>query len=125
MGMSYDEFWNKDVSLAWAYRRADQIKRERRNEELWLQGMYIYEALLDVAPVIRTTFSKTPPKPIEYRKKPYPLTKEAAQRENVQAQNSKIESMIKFFQAESALNKIHEEQRKEAGNDGDDERNAD
>ena len=42
--MSYDQFWNDDPTLAIAYRRAAEIKAERKNQELWLQGLYIHNA---------------------------------------------------------------------------------
>ena len=46
IGMSYDEFWNQDVSLVKAYRKADELRRRRQNVVLWLQGVYVREALL-------------------------------------------------------------------------------
>lgn len=71
--MTYDQFWNQDVELVKAYQKADKIKRDLRNQDMWLQGAYIYEAILDAAPVLRTSFSKHPPKPVPYRKQPYEL----------------------------------------------------
>lgn len=73
IGMSYDEFWNQDVALVRAYRKADELRRRRQNEALWLQGMYIYEALCDVAPVFHA-FAKKGTKPIPYAKEPYAIT---------------------------------------------------
>ena len=68
--MTYDQFWNQDVCLVKAYREADKIKRDLRNQDMWLQGAYIYEAILDAAPVLRFSFSKKPPKPIPYLDQP-------------------------------------------------------
>ena len=59
--------------LAKYYRQADEIKRNRRNQELWLQGMYIYEALCDVSPVMNA-FAKKGTKPNPYTDHPYPLS---------------------------------------------------
>ena len=69
--MTYDQFWNQNVELAKFYREADKIKQERRNYELWLQGAYTYEALLDASPVLRFSFSKKPIKPEPYPDRPY------------------------------------------------------
>lgn len=73
IGMSYDEFWNQDVSLVKAYMKADELKRSRLNELSWLQGLYIYEALCDVAPIFQA-FAKKGTKPSPYAKEPFPIT---------------------------------------------------
>jgi hypothetical protein len=74
IGMSYLEFWDGDVDLVRAYRKADELRRRRENETLWLQGMYIYEALCDASPLFRTSFGKRSIKPEPYCKEPYPIT---------------------------------------------------
>ena len=71
--MTYYEFWEGDVALVRAYRQADELRRRRQNEVLWLQGAYIYEALCDVAPIFHA-FAKKGTKPSEYVKEPYPIT---------------------------------------------------
>ena len=71
--MTYDQFWNQDVELVKAYREADKIGRDRKNQDMWLQGAYYYEALLDAAPALRFSLSKKPPKPIPYREQPFEL----------------------------------------------------
>ena len=73
IGMTYYEFWDGDVALVRAYRQADELRRRRQNEVLWLQGAYIYEALCDVAPIFHA-FAKKGTKPGEYVKEPYPIT---------------------------------------------------
>lgn len=71
--MTYDQYWNDDPSLVRAYRKAAELNAERKNQELWLQGMYIYEALCCVSPVMRA-FAKKNTKAIPYPKEPYPLS---------------------------------------------------
>lgn len=83
IGMSKAEFWEDDPYLAICYRDADTMQRRDKNEFIWLQGMYIYEA---VASVMSAVFAKKGSKPQKYPEKPYritPLTKEeeAAERE--------------------------------------------
>ena len=79
--MTYDQFWNQDVGLVEFYREADKIKNERKNHGLWLQGAYIYEAILDAAPVLRFSLSDTPQEPIPYRSEPFPLFESKAEKE--------------------------------------------
>lgn len=82
MGMTYEEYWDGDNDLCKYYRKAEEIRTERRNQELWLQGAYIYEALMDVSPAFRA-FSKSRPQP--YRKKPFAIT----HRQQVEEENRK------------------------------------
>lgn len=74
IGMTYEEFWYKDVRLVEYYRRADELRTRKRNQELWLQGAYFYEALLDASPMFRLSMSKRTIKPEPYAKEPYPVT---------------------------------------------------
>lgn len=73
IGMTYDEFWNQDVALVRVYRKADELKQRRQNQIAWLQGMYIYHALCDVAPIFHA-FAKKGTKPTPYVEEPYPIT---------------------------------------------------
>ena len=74
IGMSYDDFWNGDVMMVKAYRQADELRLKQKNHELWLQGMYMYEALCDVSPLFRFSMKKGTAKPEPYAKEPYPIT---------------------------------------------------
>lgn len=71
--MTFDQYWNDDCLLARYYRKAHQLKQQRRNQELWVQGAYIYEAILDVAPVLHA-FAKKGAKPRPYISEPFALT---------------------------------------------------
>lgn len=73
IGMTYDEFWHGDVNMVRAYRKAQELRDKRKNQELWLQGMYVYEAICDVAPILHA-FAKKGTKPEPYAKEPYPIT---------------------------------------------------
>ena len=74
IGMTYDEFWNQDVRLVEVYRKAAELRDKRRNQELWLQGMYIYEALCDASPLFRFSMKKGSIRPEPYVREPYPIT---------------------------------------------------
>lgn len=91
IGMTYDEFWNQDCLLAKYYRESQKMKDQKKNTEMWIQGMYVYEALIAVSPVLHA-FAKEGTKPLEYAKKPYPLTKEQSDhdKETQEEQRKKV-----------------------------------
>lgn len=70
MGMSYDQFWRDDPKLVKAYRKAHELRQEWANQDAWLQGMYFYEAICDVSPVLHA-FAKSGTKPLPYPRKPF------------------------------------------------------
>ena len=73
IGMTPEQYWDGDPELVKYYRKAEEIRNEKRNQELWLQGMYIYEALCDVSPIFHD-FAKKGTKPRPYSTTPYALT---------------------------------------------------
>ena len=78
-GMTYDEFWDGPNELPKYYRKKHKVELERKNFELWLQGKYVYEAVLACAPTLNA-FSKSK-EPLPYRERPLPLTKAEAEAE--------------------------------------------
>jgi hypothetical protein len=78
--MTYDQFWNDDPTLVIHYRKAAEMQIERKNQELWLQGLYIYEALCDVAPILQA-MAKKGTKARPYSEKPYAITEKQRRRE--------------------------------------------
>ncbi len=73
IGMTFEQYWNEDCCLVSYYRKAHEIKSKRDNELAWLQGMYIYEALCDVSPILNA-FAKNGTKPHKYPTEPYAIT---------------------------------------------------
>ena len=74
MGMSYSQYWDEPPYLAVVYRRAYRLKREVDNENFWLQGLYMYDA---VAVALQNAFSKRGAKKEKYLERPidiFPLT---------------------------------------------------
>lgn len=43
--MTNEEFWYEEPRLAIAYREAQKLRDEHLNQQLWLQGLYNYDAL--------------------------------------------------------------------------------
>lgn len=68
IGMTAEQYWDDDVELCKFYRKKAMIDLDRENQSLWLQGMYIYEALLRVSPAFNALSKK---KPEPYMEKPY------------------------------------------------------
>lgn len=68
MGMSYRDFWDGDVEIAKVTRLAHEIKLDEANQMAWLQGLYVYQAVGALAPVLKA-FCKGKAKP--YVKEPF------------------------------------------------------
>ena len=116
IGMSYDEYWHQDANLVKYYQRAEEIRIERRNEELWLQGLYIYEAMCEVAPLFRFSMKGGSIKAKPYRegKGPIPLTeraKESREEAEERERAEKIKAKMLAF-AENAKKKRAEQEKK-------------
>ena len=105
IGMSPEQYWDGDPALAKYYRKADELRRKRRNEELWLQGMYIYEALCDVSPVMNA-FAKKGTKPRPYSDHPYAITVKERDDEKVLIEKREREKARRYMEAKmAAINK--------------------
>ncbi len=87
------------------YRKADELRRKRRNEDLWLQGMYIYEALCDVSPILHA-FAKRGTKPAPYVDHPYALTNNEREEEKKIKAHREQENARRYMEAKmAAINK--------------------
>lgn len=76
--------------MAKHFREKNKRDMERKNMELWLQGEYIYEAILYASPVFNV-FDKHP-KPIPYRDEPIPLTQTDREEKEVRDNQKKMEA---------------------------------
>lgn len=78
IGMTYELFWEGDVTLPKLYRKAEKMRQEQQlndiNFKAWLQGRYIYDALIFASPLMRTSFGKGIVKAHEYHNKPIEMT---------------------------------------------------
>ena len=108
IGMTPEQYWEGDCMLTKYYRKAEEIRNEKRNQELWLQGMYIYEVLCDVSPVLHA-FAKKGTKPTPYSDKPYALTAKQSKRNEEEKQRAIAEKGKRFMEAMAAnINKKFE-----------------
>lgn len=86
LGMSYSDYWDGDNCMTKYYRQMDEMRKETRNTELWLQAAYIYEALLCASPVFNPLSKKG--KPLPFRSEPIPITS-AGSRESEERRKKK------------------------------------
>ena len=108
IGMTPEQYWDGDCTLVKYYRKAEELRNEKRNQELWLQGMYVYEAICDVAPILHA-FAKKGTKATPYSSKPYPLTEKQTKRDEEEKQRKLAEKGKKFMEAMAAsINKKFE-----------------
>lgn len=97
-GMSYNEYWHGDAYRAKFYREAHELNVKHRDEEFWMQGMYIYDAICRVAPILHA-FSKSGTKPLPYTEKPYLTQMEEDNREEnkeKEVQNARLIARLHF-----------------------------
>ena len=108
IGMTPEQYWDGDPLLAKYYRQADELKRQRKNQELWLQGMYIYEALCDVAPIFHA-FAKKGTKANPYPDHPYSLTAKEIEDEKKLREKRERDKARRYMEMQMAkLNKRFE-----------------
>ena len=108
IGMTPEQYWDGDPQLAKYYRKADELKRQRENQKLWLQGMYIYEALCDVAPILRA-FAPKGTKPTPYTDHPYSITTKEREDEKKLQEKRERDKARRYMEAQMAkLNKRFE-----------------
>ena len=92
--MTYELFWEAEPQVAAAFRRADEIKRRRTNQELWLNGVYMREAL---ASTVGNMFSKGSKH--EYPSEPIAITLAEQQERQERLQKAKMEKIKASFMA--------------------------
>ena len=98
IGMTPEQYWDGDPEWARAFRKADEIRMERKNQELWLQGMYVYEAICDASPILHD-FAKRGTKPHPYADKPYPISEKQHKRNKADAEKAKFDKGKKLMEA--------------------------
>lgn len=93
-GMTYEQFWLGEPELTVAYRRADELKKRRVNEELWLAGIYTAEALASTVGNMFTKGTKH-----KYPEEPKPITMAEVEERKEREQRAKMEQLKAKFTA--------------------------
>lgn len=68
--MTYEQYWYGDPLMVRAFYKADKLKQERSNTEMWLAGVYVKKALEST---VGNAFLKKGEQPIEYPPRPIGL----------------------------------------------------
>lgn len=102
IGMTYDQFWRDDPTIALAYKKSNKLLQEINKWNNWEEGMYTYEALCKVSPVLHA-FAKKGTKPLPFSEEPYGLKQlrgEKEEKEEIieeqQIQNERMKAQIFF-----------------------------
>ena len=109
IGMSYAEYWEGDPKLTQYYRKAYQIKQEEINNNAWLQGMYIYDAVSTALHNALRGMGKSKPPAKDYAKQPYEFRNkvktEAEKAKEVEIEQEKaaawMENFVRINQSQS------------------------
>ena len=83
IGVSFDEFWNGDYTQLKYRIEANRLMLEERNREMWIQGMYVYDAVMTA--LYNANRGKKPQK--EYMDKPIRITKQSEEEKEEEAKN--------------------------------------
>ena len=89
--MTYDQYWHGEPELAEYYRKAHQFRLEEQNFMMYMQGIYVRDAIAEF--VEYYGFTKNPKPLNKYPKEPYPITK----REKVKSKADREEEIANYY----------------------------
>lgn len=96
IGVSCDEFWHGDYTRLEHYQKAHETKNEMRNQEMWMQGLYIFDAVS----IAMSNALRKSGKPESYIKKPYDLKPKEKTEEDIAAeQEAARQKVVHSFSA--------------------------
>ena len=98
IGMTEEQYWDRDCTLVKSYREAEELRRERVNQEMWLQGMYIYDAISRLSPIL-SAFAKKGTKAKPYVEEAYPINKRTIAEAKLKKEKAKSEKGLRYMQA--------------------------
>jgi hypothetical protein len=98
IGMTEDQYWDGDCALVRSYRKAEELRRKNLNQQAWLQGLYIYDAILRASPILNP-LAKKGTQPTPYVEQAYPLTKEEQEKQEAQKEKAREEKVRDYVQA--------------------------
>lgn len=92
IGMTATEYWDGENELKPAFRKAHKEKMKRDNLMMWLQGKYIYDAMLSVYPLFNGLSKRNEPYP--YVKEPYVIDDEERKQRERETAKAKYEKSL-------------------------------
>lgn len=99
--MTYEQFWYGEPHLCETYRKLNRLRIEQKNQELWMQGLYIYDA---VGAALSNAFGKK----ANYLKEPirlFPKTELEDEIEKEKTRRKLVESLNQWKKAFEANQK--------------------
>ena len=91
VGMTYEQYWFQEPSLIRYYVQAEKIKQRKINSSMWLQGLYVYQAIGSLIHLANPFSKERRAKP--YMKRPIPLTDE----DKEEQEREKYERFVKYM----------------------------
>lgn len=107
IGMPLKEYWDGRPELVRYYRQAYKLRQEEQNQALWLQGLYVYDAILRASPVLHA-FAKEGTKATPYVDKPYPMSREEIVHRKQEAERKAYEASLERMLSMATQNKRQE-----------------
>ena len=111
IGMTEEQYWDRDCLLTKYYREAEDLRNEKLNQQAWLQGMYFYDAMSRVSPILHA-YAKKGTKAQPYVEQAYPISKRSAQAAKDKEEKAKAQKGIRFMEAYMVQNNKRFEERK-------------
>ncbi len=100
--MPYDLFWHGDPNAARMFRRAHELHIEQRNQEMWLQGLYIYNA---VGVAIANAFAGKGSKKQTYLEQPIEILPKREAQKKIEAEEARQKIIDHFSSLKKAWDK--------------------
>ena len=100
--MTTEEYWERDPYLVQDFKRAHLLTIEQRNQELWLQGLYIYKAF---GVIMSNAFSKKGNQKEKYFEKPLRITPYTKQEKAKRTEEERQKIIAELTAWEKAWNK--------------------
>ena len=101
IGMSHELFWDGDSTLVKSYRDAHKLRIKRNNEQAWLTGRYVYDAICAASPLLHA-FAKSGTTAHPYLERPYPSSIEEAREREIQKLKDAAVGFRAFVEAKNA-----------------------
>lgn len=115
IGMTWEQYWDGDNTMVKYFRKADNLRTETKNAELWLQGLYIYRVMEAFAPIL-PAFPKKNARVGDYLSEPIPLTEQDAHAKEEREAKAEADKGITAMTAlMEKVNAKHSKERKEGG----------
>ena len=116
IGMSYEQFWDCDCWLTKDYRDAHQLRLKRDNDQAWLIGRYVYDAVCAASPLLHA-LAKRGTEAHPYLEKPYPSSVKEAREREIEKLKEAADGFRAFVEAKNAQLRSKEVEHDVRGND--------